>query len=153
MVFLALLAAPLVEVAAFVAVGLTAGWVVDVALLLGTSVLGVLVLRLESRAAIARVSVAVSQHQPPGPAAIDSALGLMGGVLLAIPGFVSDVLAVALLVPPTRRIVRRQLSRHLARRVMRFATVAERFGARPPERPPADVDATAIEDEPGRLGP
>jgi UPF0716 protein FxsA len=153
MVVAALLAAPLVEIAAFVAVGLTAGWVVDVALLLGTSVLGVLVLRLESHAALIRVSAAVSRHQPPGPAAIDSALGLMGGALLAIPGFVSDVLAVALLVPPTRRIVRRQLSRRLARRVMRFATVAERFGARPPETPPADVDATAIDDEPGQLGP
>jgi UPF0716 protein FxsA len=151
MVFLALLAAPLVEVAAFVAVGLTAGWVVDVALLLGTSVLGVLVLRLESRAAIARVSVAVSPHQPPGPAAIDSALGLLGGVLLAIPGFVSDVLAVALLVPPTRRIVRRQLSRRIAQRVMRLATVAERFGARGSPRRHADVDATAVDDEPRGL--
>jgi UPF0716 protein FxsA len=153
MLLLALLAAPLVEVAAFVAVGLTAGWLVTVAVLLGTSVLGVLVLRVESRAALARVSVAMSQHQPPGPAAVDTALGLLGGVLLVIPGFVTDVLAVPLLLPPTRHRVRRQLSRRLARRVMRFATVAERFGARASGMPPADVDATAIEHEPGRLGP
>jgi UPF0716 protein FxsA len=149
---LALLGAPLVEIAAFVAVGLTAGWLVAVALLLGTSALGVLVLRAESRAALGRVSVAVSQHQPPGPAAVDTALGLLGGLLLVIPGFVTDVLAVPLLLPPTRRVVRRQLSRHLARRVMRFAAMAERFGARAPGRRPADVDSTAVDDEPGRLG-
>jgi UPF0716 protein FxsA len=83
---------------------------------------------------------------------VDTALGLLGGVLLVIPGFVTDVLAVPLLLPPTRRVVRRQLSRHLARRMMRFATMAERFGARASGMPPADVDATAIEDEPGRLG-
>jgi hypothetical protein len=35
---------------------------------------------------------------------------------------------------------------------MRFATMAERFGTRTPGMPPADVDSTAIEDEPGRLG-
>jgi UPF0716 protein FxsA len=150
---LVLLGAPLVEVAAFVAVGLTAGWLVAVALLLGVPVLGVLVLRVESRAALGRVSTVVSQHRPPGPAAVDSALGLLGGVLLVIPGFVTDVLAAPLLFAPTRRLIRRQLSRHLARRVMRFATVAERFGARASRRPPADVDATAIEDEPGQLGP
>jgi UPF0716 protein FxsA len=152
MLALALLGLPLVEVAAFVAVGLTASWFAAVALLLGTSVFGVLVLRGESRAALGRVSLAVSQHQPPGPAAVDTALGLLGGVLLVIPGFVTDLLAVPLLLPPTRRIVRRALSRRLARRVMRFATMAERFGTRTPGMPPADVDATAIEDEPGRLG-
>jgi UPF0716 protein FxsA len=153
MLVIALLGAPLVEVSAFVAVGLTAGWLVAVGLLLGTSVLGVLVLRVESRAALVRVSLAVSQHQPPGPAAVDTALGLLGGVLLVVPGFVTDAIAVPLLLPPTRRVVRRALSRRLARRVMRFATMAERFGARGPRMPAADADATAIEDEPGRLGP
>jgi UPF0716 protein FxsA len=152
MLILALLAAPLIEVAAFVAVGLAAGWLPAVALLVGTSVLGVLVLRAESRVALGRVSLAVSQRQPPGPAAVDTALGLLGGVLLVVPGFVTDVLAVPLLLPPTRRIVRRALSRRLARRVMRFATMAERFGARAPVNTSADADATAIEDEPGRLG-
>jgi UPF0716 protein FxsA len=151
LVLAAVLAVPLLEVAAFVAVGLAAGWLLAVALLLGTSGLGVLVLRAESRAALGRFSAAASQHRPPGPVAIDTALGLLGGVLLAIPGFVTDVLAVSLLLPPTRRLIRRQLSRRLAQRVMRFAATAERFGARTSRMPPADVDASAIEDEPRRL--
>jgi UPF0716 protein FxsA len=152
MLVLVLLAVPLVEVAAFVAVGLAAGWLVAVALLLGTSVLGAIVLRIESRAALERFSATVSQRQPSAPAAIYSALGLLSGVLLVIPGFVTDVLALPLLLPPTRRAVRRRLSRHLARRVMRFAIIAERFGGRGSGVPPANVAATAIEDERGRLG-
>jgi UPF0716 protein FxsA len=152
MLVLALLALPLVEVAAFVAVGLAAGWLVAVALLLGTSLLGVLVLRAESRFALARVSAAVAQNRPPGPKLVDAALGLLGGALLLIPGFVTDVLALPLLLPPTRHLIRRALSRRLAQRAMRFATMAGRFGTRVSGVPYADVDATAIDDEPQQLG-
>lgn len=147
----ALLAAPLVEIVAFVAVGLTTGWLVAVALLLGTSVLGLLVLRAESRAALGRVSAAVAENRPPGPEVIDAALGLLGGTLLVIPGFVTDLLAVPLLLVPARRLIGRRLSRHIVGRVMRFATMAERFGARASRTPYADVDATAIDDEPPEL--
>jgi UPF0716 protein FxsA len=152
MLILALLGAPLLEVAAFVAVGLTAGWLLAVALLLGTSLLGALALRAQSRAALGRLTATASQQQRPGPAAVDTGLGLLGGLLLVVPGFVTDALGVALLLPVTRRLVRRQLSRRLAHRVTRFATMTERFGARTPRTPPADVDATVIEDEPGQLG-
>jgi UPF0716 protein FxsA len=128
MLVLALLALPLVEIAVFVAVGLAAGWLVAVALLLGTSVLGVLVLRAESRTALRRVTTAVAQNRPPGPKLVYAALGVVGGALLVIPGFVTDALAVPLLLPPTRRLIGRHLSRRVAQRATRFATMAERLG-------------------------
>jgi UPF0716 protein FxsA len=152
MLLLALLAVPLVEVLAFVAVGLAIGWWLAVALLLGTSLLGVLVLRAEGRAALARVSLAASERSSPGPAAVNAALGLLGALLLVVPGFVTDALAVPLLLGPTRALVRRLLSRHLARRVTRFVVVARRFGpSAAPTHPAEDIEATAIEDEPRQL--
>ena len=150
MLLLALIALPLLEVAAFVAVGLAVGWLLAIVLLAGTSLLGVFVLRAESRAALARVSLAASEGRSPGPAAVDAALGLLGAVLLVVPGFVTGALGAVLLISPTRHAVRRMLSRHLAGRVMRFAVVAERFSTRPA---PADVDATAIEGDRAQLGP
>jgi UPF0716 protein FxsA len=149
MFLLALIALPLLEVAAFVAVGLAVGWLLAIALLAGASLLGVLALRAEGRAALAGVSLAASERRSPGPPAVDAALGLLGAVLLAVPGFVTGALGALLLISPTRHAVRRMLSRHLAVRVMRFAVTAERFSPRPH---PAAVDATAIDDDRAQLG-
>jgi UPF0716 protein FxsA len=151
MFLLALLALPLAEVAAFVAVGLEIGWALAVGLLLGSSLVGAFLVRAEGRAALGRVALATSEGRPPGPAAVDAALGLLGAVLLMLPGFISAAAGVALLLPPTRRVVRRGLSRSLARRVARFAAAAERFGGRAGRFRPADVDATAVDDDQGRL--
>src|SRR5262249_33118223 len=144
MFLLALIVLPLVEVAAFVAVGLSVGWLLAIALLAGTSLLGVFALRAEGRAALAGVSLAATERRMPGPAALDAALGLLGAVLLVVPGFVTGALGAVLLISPTRHALRRTLSRRLARRVVRFGVAAERFS---PRAGPADVDATAIDDD------
>jgi UPF0716 protein FxsA len=149
MFLLALVAVPLLELAAFVAVGLAVGWLPAIALLAGMSLLGVFALRTEGRAALAGVSLAASERRPPGPAALDAALGLLGAVLLVLPGFVTGVLGAVLLISPTRHALRRTLSRRLARRVMGFWVAAERFS---PSARPADVDATAIDDDRAQLG-
>lgn len=149
MFLLALIAVPLLELAAFVAVGLEVGWLLAIALLAGMSLLGAVALRAESRAALAGVSLAASERRSPAPAAIDAALGLLGAVLLLLPGFVTGALGVVLLISPTRHAVRRTLSRHFARRVMRFGIAAERFS---PRAGRVDVDATAIDDDLPQLG-
>jgi UPF0716 protein FxsA len=151
MLLLVLIALPLAELAAFVAVGLAIGWLPAVGLLFGVSLLGFFVLGAESRAAFARVSLAASERRSPGPAAVDASLGLLGALLLVVPGFVTDVLGLPLLFPPTQRLVRRLLSRHLARRVTIFAARAGRFGPGPPGGRPADVEGTVVEDEPQQL--
>jgi UPF0716 protein FxsA len=43
---------------------------------------------------------------------------LLAGALLVAPGFVSDVLALLLLVPPVRALARRLLAGWVARRVL-----------------------------------
>jgi UPF0716 protein FxsA len=149
MFLLALIAMPLAEVLAFVAVGLTIGWALAVALLIASSLVGFVALRAESRAALSRLSVAASGAGRVPAAALETALGLLGAMLLLVPGFVTSAIGVVLLIPATRRGVQRLLSRHLSRRVMNFAVVAERFGSR---SRPADVDGTAVDDDLPQLG-
>jgi UPF0716 protein FxsA len=144
MFLLALIAVPLLELAAFVAVGLSLGWLPAITLLAAMSLLGVAALRAKSRAAFAGVSLAASERRSPGPAALDAALGLLGAGLLVVPGFVTGALGAVLLISPTRDALRRALSRHLARRVMRFGFAAQRFT---PRAGPADVDASASDEE------
>jgi len=136
----------------FIEVGEAIGWLLAVVLLLGTSLLGVHLVRVQGRTAMQRVSRAVSERSAPAGASIDGALGLLGALLLVLPGFVTDVLGVLLLLPPTRAQVRRWLSRHYAGRVVRFVAATGRFAPRDGGRPEADFESTAIDDDLDQLG-
>jgi len=152
MFVLVLVGVPVVEVFVFIEVGQAIGWLLAVVLLLGTSVLGVRLLRVQGRSAIERVSRAVSEHRAPARAAIDGALGFLGGALLAIPGFVTDALGALLLFPPTRTLTRRWLSHRYAGRTMSFVATAGRYASSYRSGRRADVESTAVEDDADQLG-
>jgi len=152
LLLLFLIAWPALEIFVFIEVGHAIGWLLAVVILLGTSVLGGQLLRIQGRSAIQRVSVAVSERRAPGRAAIDGLLGFLGAVLLVVPGFVTDAFGSLLLLPPTRSLTRRWLSRHYAGRTMRFVASTGRFASRDRGWRPDDVDSTAIDDDRPGLG-
>jgi UPF0716 protein FxsA len=149
---LLLIAVPAAEVFAFIEVGQAIGWLLAVLLLLGSSVLGSQLLRIQGRAAVERVSLAVSERRAPAGAAIDGALGFLGAGLLVIPGFITDALGALLVFAPTRALARRWISRRYAARVMSFAATAGRFAPGNRGGRPADVESTALDDDTSRLG-
>jgi UPF0716 protein FxsA len=152
MLLLVLIGVPVLEVFVFIEAGRAIGWLPATVLLLGISLLGTRLLRVQGRAAIDRVSLAVSEHRAPGGAAIEGALGFLGAVLLVVPGFVTDALGALLLLAPTRKLVRRWISNRFAGRVMSFATAAGRFTSRGRDVHPVDVESTAIDDDLDQLG-
>src|SRR6202049_57567 len=152
MFVLVLIGVPVVEVFAFIEVGRAIGWLLAVVLLLGASVLGARLLRHQGRSAVDRVSLAVPEHRAPARAAIDAALGFLGGVLLVVPGFLTDVLGALLLFPPTRTLTRRWISRHYAGRVMSFVTTAGRYARSERRARPAEGGSTAVAGDSARLG-
>jgi UPF0716 protein FxsA len=152
MFLLVLIGVPLVEVFVFIEVGRAIGWLLAVVLLLGTSVLGAQLVRIQGRSAIERVSLAVSERRAPAHAAIDSALGLLGGLLLVLPGFVTDAAGVLLMLPPTRARARHWLSRHYSGRVMKFVATTGRFAPHDRGAPEADFESTAVDDDVEQLG-
>jgi UPF0716 protein FxsA len=147
MFVLVLIGVPVLEVLVFVEVGRAVGWLLAVVLLLGLSVLGVQLLRVQGRATIERVSLAVAERRAPGSAAVDGALGFVGALLLVLPGFVTALLGALLLFPLTRRLTSRWISRHYVGRVMRFTTAAGRFVPGNRDMPPFDVESTAVDDD------
>jgi UPF0716 protein FxsA len=152
MFVLVLIGVPVFEVFVFIEVGRAIGWLLAVILLVGTSVLGARLMRMQGRSAIERVSLAVSEHRAPARAAIDGALGFLGGVLLVVPGFVTDVLGALLMFPPTRTLTRRWVSLHYAGPVMSFVAAAGRFGSGDRGAHRADVESTAVDDDADQLG-
>jgi UPF0716 protein FxsA len=141
------------EVFAFIEVGHAIGWLLAVVLLLGTSVFGARMLFVQGRLAVQRVSLALSERRAPGHAAIDAALGFLGGMLLLVPGFVTDLLGILLLFPLTQRLTRRWMSRHYAGRVMNFVAMAGgRFVPNDRGGRPTDVESTVVEEDPNQIG-
>ena len=151
MFVLALIVVPVAEVFVFIEVGRAIGWLLAVVLLLGTSVLGGQLLHIQGRAAIERVSRAVSEHHAPAVAAVDGALGFLGAGLLVIPGFLTDALGGLLVFPPTRALARRWISRRYEGRTMRVVANFGRFAPGTRGARPADVESTAVEDDPDQL--
>jgi UPF0716 protein FxsA len=85
----------------------------------------------------------------PAREVLDGALVIFGGALLLTPGFITDVLGLILLIPPTRVLVRRLLARRLARRMV----VSMTAGPRVRPRQDYDVEGTAVDVDRDRIGP
>lgn len=107
---LALLALPIMELAAFIAVAGSIGFLWALLLVAATSLAGAMVLRHAGGNHIARVRVAMGQGLGEGGFSAlqaDSAGGLtlLAGILLLIPGFITDILGLLLLLAPLRRVL------------------------------------------------
>ncbi len=100
---LGLLALPFLELVAFIAVAATVGFGWALSLVVGSSLAGLLLLRHAGGSHIARMRV-VQQQGSFTALQADSSGGhiLFAGILLLIPGFITDVVALCLLISPLR---------------------------------------------------
>lgn len=108
--------APLAELAVIVQVAATIGVLNTVGLLLAVSIVGAWLAKQQGLATLRRIQAAINRGQTPDREVADGALILLAGALMIAPGFISDVLALALLAPPVRAVVRVTLLRSLSRR-------------------------------------
>jgi UPF0716 protein FxsA len=106
-----------VEISVFVQVGQWIGFLNTVGLLLVVSLLGVWLVKRQGLGVMARIRNQRSAGRIPTTEAFDGALILVAGVLLVIPGFVTDAFGLLLLFPPIRAVVRRFVSRRVFREV------------------------------------
>ncbi len=113
----AFVAVPLVEIAAFVEVG---GWIglwPTLAVVVATAVAGSALLRVQGLAVWQRVRQSLARNEMPVAEAVDGLCLLVAATLLLTPGFVTDVVGFALLVPPFRRAAARRLLNRIAGRL------------------------------------
>jgi UPF0716 protein FxsA len=114
---LILIVAPLVELAVFVQVADWIGVLEALLLMILVSLAGALVVRHQGLGVIRRVRDQLRAGRIPAADLVNGALILVAGILLFLPGFIGDVVAILLLLPPTRALVRALLQKHYAVRV------------------------------------
>jgi UPF0716 protein FxsA len=127
---------PLVLLVAFVVVPLLELWVIlrvgsvvgagwTIAALLAVSVVGAWLVKREGRSAWRRFRNALGDRVPAAEV-VDGALVLVGGTLLLTPGFLTDAVGLALVIPPSRALVNRAIR----------SRVRHQFGLGPAGRTP-----------------
>ncbi len=134
-VLLILLIAAIVELTVLVAVGNAIGVLATIGLLILASLVGAVLLRHEGARTLVAFREALRTRRPPHRELIDGMLIATAGVFIVLPGFVSDVLGLLLLLPPTRALVRR--------RMLRSATLHT-----PVRYAPGDIVEGEVVDEP-----
>jgi len=139
---LAFIAVPLIEIALFIQVGGMIGLWPTLAIVVLTALLGTWLLRMQGAAALADVRRSFSELEDPSEPLAHGAMILFAGALLLTPGFFTDAIGFALLMPP----VRRWLFAELRKRIR-----VERFEAQP--KPHPEVRPDIIEGEYEDLDP
>jgi len=159
LLFVLFIVVPIAELYVLIQIGQSIGVLWTIALLIADSILGAALMRSQGRAAWMRFNAALAEGRAPGREVMNGALVMFGGALLLTPGFLSDILGLCLLIPPSRAVIRRILLKRFAGRLAAAASGGAgprmfAFGAPQGGRPrgPDDdiVDSSATEVDPRR---
>ena len=142
---------PLAELYVIFAVGDAIGWLPTLAILAADSIIGSLLLKSQGRAVWRRFNETMAAGKVPHREVLDGVLVIFGGAFLITPGFLTDVIGLLLLIPPTRFFMRRLLVKALGGRVVIGVAGAAGRGRRRRERFDVEGTATDLGDDPRRL--
>lgn len=126
LLLLAIVALPLIEIAVMIKVGQAIGLLPTLGLLVGAAILGVVLLRQQGFSVLIEMRRRVEEGRVPARAVADAMMIGFAAVLLVLPGFLTDIAGIALLLPPLRTLIYGALAR-------RFVVV--KAGGYPPAGP------------------
>ena len=111
--FLLFLIVPAIEIALFIQIGGMIGILATLFMIVLTAVLGAGLLRWQGLATMLRVQQRLAQGQLPAMEMIEGLMLLISGAFLLTPGFFTDALGFAVLVPVIRQAAARWLAGHI----------------------------------------
>jgi UPF0716 protein FxsA len=114
---LLLIAIPIAELYVIVQVAQELGVLNTIALLIVISVVGAWLVKREGLGVLMRVQGQLAEGRTPTKDLVDGFILIVAGALMFAPGFLSDVVGILLILPPTRAVVRRLVLRSFRKRV------------------------------------
>jgi UPF0716 protein FxsA len=115
--FLLFTLVPLIELSILVYIGQQSAWWVPILLVIVTGVVGAALARWQGWQVLQRIRADAAAGRMPADAMIDGFLVLLAGILLVTPGVLSDLVGVALLIPPVRALVKRGATAWIKRNI------------------------------------
>jgi UPF0716 protein FxsA len=115
-VLILLLLGTAIEITVLVLIGSAIGVLPTIALVVLATIVGVALLRREGMRTLTAFRAKVRSGRRPQGEILDGVLIAAAGILILLPGFVSDLLAIALLFPPSRAMIRKRVLRRVEAR-------------------------------------
>jgi len=115
--FLLFTLVPLLELYILIKIGSYIGAFQTVALVVFTALFGIVIARIEGLRKLQQIKQSLSQGIVPAEEMVDGVLIFVAGILLIIPGVLTDLFALVLLIPYTRTLFKRWLRRRFDRMV------------------------------------
>jgi UPF0716 protein FxsA len=130
---------PLAEIACFILVGRRIGLFPTLSLVVFSAIVGIVLMRVQGFGVLMRLRQAGQDGRAPGKEMLDAAMIVVAGILLLIPGFLTDIVGLALFLPPVRAF--------LWNRLIRNVVVVDMDTMRPGGAPQTDAQRTIDLDE------
>jgi UPF0716 protein FxsA len=121
---------PIIELAVLIKVGSVIGVLPTLLLIIGSGVLGAVLLRVAGVATAFRARERLARGELPEQEVIEGLLIAVGGGLLLLPGFISDIFGLLCLFPFTRRLMVGKLRQRAADQALRQRAFADDLAAR-----------------------
>ncbi|MBC9246295.1 FxsA family protein [Paracoccus sp. 11-3] len=135
---------PIIEIALFIQVGSAIGLWPTLALVILSAVLGVVVMRSQGRNAWLEAQRSLAEVRDPSRPLAHGAMIMTAGILLVMPGFLTDTIGLLLLIP----FVRNAVIGYFGRRVRVTRAHSTSYGYRPPYADGVIEGDYVVEDEP-----
>jgi len=127
-----LIVVPIIELAVMVQVAGAIGVLPTVALVVAMCVAGAWLMKIEGLGVLRRMQAQVAVGEKPAAEVVNGVLVLLGGLLMLVPGFVTGVIGLLLLLPPVRAVLRpivlARAQRRIDRGQARFTVFSGGFG-------------------------
>jgi UPF0716 protein FxsA len=144
LLFLLFVALPIAELWILIRLGQAVGFWLTLAIVLGTGALGAALAKSQGMRVLREVQSEITAGRMPHRQVLDGMAVLVGGTLLLTPGFISDVAGLALLFPPTRRLIqtlaRRWFARQIEKGTVQVSVIDWQPGGGPAEPRPYGLD-------------
>ncbi|AMO86356.1 phage T7 F exclusion suppressor FxsA [Solibacillus isronensis B3W22] len=118
-----LLALVFAEIAVFIVIGNAIGVFYTLLLIIFTSIAGLLIAKKRGTKSIQDIQKSMQQGQPPAVPVIETFMIFVGGVLLAVPGFITDILGILFVSGITRNLFKPVIFYYLRKKVKRGQVV------------------------------
>ena len=118
-----LLALVFAEIAAFIVIGNAIGVFYTLLLIIFTSIAGLLIAKKRGTKSIQDIQKSMQQGQPPAVPVIETFMIFVGGILLALPGFITDLLGLLFVSGITRNLFKPVIFYFLRKKMKRGQVV------------------------------